>query len=473
MSKTISYLMYFCIYSLIILFIGKSSFDDSDSVPKFFIGERKTGVLRLFFTFVGTWISAASVLGFTGNVYQNGTAVIMVSVVPWFIGALLLYAMSDRLHEKNALTIPQLIGSHYQSDFLQAATGLLIAVCYVMYLVIQIKGFGIAASSLLNIDYKVAIFLVYLFILYTTFGGFISVSKTDGGNLIMLSVSVVLIYAAVMQQMDGVWFLSNAVVAERLSQIGVETETSGILNGYSLWMYGTTFFGWGMGLAANPQYLIRLMAAKDKKTSRRMLRYALLFLVVFYFCMTEIGLGLKIISPDLAKACDTDNILIYAIDHLLASRFGGFFLISIIGSCISTANSQLLLVSSSLSYDVVGTLRKKAVSEDQMLSFARWFIFIGGTISLFLALDPPENVLFFGADVWGIFAAVLTPLLYGALYCPDASREAAYGAFGVGVIGTLLFRCMDLSVYWAFPATFCSCVVYALISYGDRRGTGC
>lgn len=470
MSKTAEYLMYFCIYSLIILLIGKSSFDDSDSVPKFFIGERKTGLLRLFFTFVGTWISAASVLGFTGNVYQNGTAVIMVSVVPWFIGALMLYGISDRLYEKHALTIPQLIGSHYQSDFLQVMTGLLIALCYIMYLVIQIKGFGIAASSLLNIDYKVAIFLVYLFILYTTFGGFISVSKTDGGNLIMLTVSVVLIYAAVMQRLDGVWFLNNAVAAEKLSEIGVETETSGMLNGYSPLMYVTTFFGWGMGLAANPQYLIRMMAAKDKKTSRQMLRGALLFLVIFYFCLTEIGLGLKVISPNLAEHCDTDNILIYAIDHLLASRFGGFFLISIIGSCISTANSQLLLVSSSLSYDVVGTLWKGKLNEDKMLSLARWFIFIGGTISLFLALNPPENVLFFGADVWGIFSAVLTPLLYGALFYPGSSREAAYGAFGVGVIGTVLFHLMELSVYWAFPATLCSCVVYALIAYGDRRG---
>lgn len=470
MGKTFEYLMYFCIYSLVILFIGKSSFDDSDSVPKFFIGERKTGLLRLFFTFVGTWISAASVLGFTGNVYQNGTAVIMVSVVPWFIGALMLYAISDRLYEKNVLTIPQLIGKHYQSDFLQIATGLLISACYVMYLVIQIKGFGIAASSLLNIDYKVAVFLVYLFILYTTFGGFISVSKTDGGNLIMLSVSAILIYVAVMRQMDGNWLLNNRVVTEELSKVGVEMEASGMLVGYSPLMYATTFFGWGMGLAANPQYLIRLMAAKDKKTSRRMIQYALLFLVVFYFCLTEIGLGLKIISPHLDAYCETDNILIYAINHLLYSRFSGFFLISIIGSCISTANSQLLLVGSSMSYDVMGKLCRGKLNEDRILSLSRWFIFIGGTISLILAIDPPANVLFFGADVWGVFSAVLTPLIYGALLHPQGSREAAYGAFGVGVIGTLLFRCMELSVYWAFPATLCSCIVYALISCGERRG---
>ena len=57
------YLVYFGVYSLAILFIGKSSFGESDSISKFFVGERKIGLCRLFFTFVGTWISAATILG--------------------------------------------------------------------------------------------------------------------------------------------------------------------------------------------------------------------------------------------------------------------------------------------------------------------------------------------------------------------------------------------------------------------------
>ena len=85
MSKTFEYLVYFGVYSLVILFIGKSSLGESDSVSKFFVGERNIGLLRLFFTFVGTWISAATILSYTGNVYLEGTSVIATSVIPWFI----------------------------------------------------------------------------------------------------------------------------------------------------------------------------------------------------------------------------------------------------------------------------------------------------------------------------------------------------------------------------------------------------
>ena len=47
MSKTFEYLVYFGVYSLVILFIGKSSLGEIDSVSKIFVGERNIGLLRL------------------------------------------------------------------------------------------------------------------------------------------------------------------------------------------------------------------------------------------------------------------------------------------------------------------------------------------------------------------------------------------------------------------------------------------
>ena len=253
MSRTFDYLVCFSVYSLIILIIGKSSFGESDSIGKFFIGERKCGFWRLFSTFVGTWVSAATILGYTGNVFENGTSVIAVTVIPWFIGAGLLYLMTDRLYENDVLSIPQLIGKKHDSKFLQTASAIFMICGYIFYLMIQIKGFGIAAATLLNIDYKVAIFLVYLFILYSTFGGFNSVTKTDGGNLIMLTISIVVVYFVVVGGIEGSGFLTNAEVFNR-NAAGSGTDSFGnLMKDYSLTMYLTMFFGWGMGLAANPR----------------------------------------------------------------------------------------------------------------------------------------------------------------------------------------------------------------------------
>ena len=469
MSKTFEYLVYFGVYSLVILFIGKSSLGESDSVSKFFVGERTIGLLRLFFTFVGTWISAATILSYTGNVYLEGTSVIATSVIPWFIGAVMLFAVSDRLHDCQVFTIPELIGKRYRSKGLQAASAVLFSCGYVMYLVIQIKGFGIAASSLLNIDYKVAVFLVYLFILYSTFGGFNSVTKTDACNLIMLSVSIGVIYFVIMGRVEGSWLMTTRLVEQRMMEGGVSVSYGGFFGGYSGIMYTTMFFGWGMGLATNPQYLIRLSAAKDKRTAKRMIVYALCFLAVFYFLLTQIGLGLKILFPHLDTYCGTDDIFIYAIHHLIRSRFSGFFLISVIGACVSTANSQLLLIGSMLSYDVAGQMAKKPIREETLLRLARGFIFLGGTLSLVLSLNPPENTLLFGADIWGVFSVVCTPLFYGTFLYPRGTRKGAWGAFLAGLVCIAALWGRELPVYWAFPATVISSAVFLVIPLIEGR----
>ena len=54
MNQVLIQLIYFVIYSVVFLVIGKLSFSESDSLSKFFVGERKNDEKRLFFTFVGT-----------------------------------------------------------------------------------------------------------------------------------------------------------------------------------------------------------------------------------------------------------------------------------------------------------------------------------------------------------------------------------------------------------------------------------
>ena len=334
---------------------------------------------------------------------------------------------------------------------------------YIFYLMIQIKGFGIAAATLLNIDYKVAIFLVYLFILYSTFGGFNSVTKTDGGNLIMLTISIVVVYFVVVGGIEGSGFLTNAEVFSR-NAAGSGTDSFGnLMKDYSLTMYLTMFFGWGMGLATNPQYLIRIVAAKSRETARKVLICSLVFLTFFYFCLTQIGLGLRILFPYLHSYFGSDDIFVYAINYLIRSRFSGFFLISVIGACMSTANSQLLLIGSMMSYDVAAQYGKWKKTEDHILGLTQLFIFLGGTLALLLSLNPPSNSLFFGADIWGLFSAILTPLLYGTLYYKRATRTGAWAAFVTGVTGTVLLQPRELPVYWGFPVTLCSTLVFVLV----------
>ena len=282
----------------------------------------------------------------------------------------------------------------------------------------------------------------------------------------MLSVSIGVLYLVIVKNVPGHWFLTDQTVHELIKSKGVfENQTAEI----GIFVYISMFFGWGMGLASNPQYMVRILAARDKKTAKHMILHALIFLCVLYFALTQIGLGLRILFPQLKNYCSADDVFIYAVVNLMNTPFSGFFLISVIGACVSTANSQLHLIGCMLSYDVAARITKKKMSEEQILILARVFIFIGGTAALILSVNPPEDMLSFGADIWGLFSAALAPLIYGGLYWKRRTKAGAVGAFFTGLICSVLFWKMDLRIYWAFPATLCAAAVYVVIPMFEKK----
>ena len=44
----------------------------------------------------------------------------------------------------------------------------------------------------------------------------------------------------------------------------------------------SAFFGWGLGIATNPQYTVRIIAAKDNKTAINMIKTSVMLLIVVY-----------------------------------------------------------------------------------------------------------------------------------------------------------------------------------------------
>ena len=68
-----------------------------------------------------------------------------------------------------------------------------------------------------------------------------------------------------------------------------------------IFVYISMFFGWGMGLASNPSIWSGSWRRRIKKSAKHMILHALIFLCVLYFALTQIGLGLRILFPQLKK----------------------------------------------------------------------------------------------------------------------------------------------------------------------------
>ena len=223
MNKTLVYLIYFTVYSAVLVWIGKRSFHRGDTPGQFYLGGRQLGTVRCMMTFAGTWISAATVLGFTGSVFESGYAALVYSVIPWYIGAIFLVCLSRQLYRNDILTIPELFRKRFGSKGLQVLVAVVMIFTYIFYLVIQIRGFGLVASSLFDIPYGISILLIYLFILYATFGGFHTVAQTDAFNLITLFLGTAMVFIMVVFQAGGIGAIHREAAQIRFTNVR-ETE---------------------------------------------------------------------------------------------------------------------------------------------------------------------------------------------------------------------------------------------------------
>lgn len=480
MNKIALYLIYFCVYSFALMIIGKSTLRGGSSLKDYYICDRRVRLPMCVCTFTGTWVSAITILSLTGSVYEDGISALLYSVLPWFLGAFLLTAVAKRIHASGVITVPEFFRVRYDSRGLQGVYGVVFTVVYILYLVAQYKGFGMVASEVFDIPYGAAVAMVYLFILYTTMGGYSTVVRTDVFNLVLLVVSLGVICVQVVSQAGGpVELLSRAGEISGIAHSGMAAPTprGGLFtpfsDRYTPLVSISMFCSWGLGLAANPQYVVRLLGANDQTTARKTVTYSLAVLTVIISMLVLIGLGMRVLVPVLPTRHTTDGIFVHILNNELYSPWSGFLLISVIGACISTANSQLLIIASSVSYDIVNAVAPGKFRERTQVNLGRLSILLCGTFSMLLTLDPPEFTLSYGGDIWGVVAILLFPPLYGTLTGNYVTRRGVWGCLAAGTASIVVFYPLrELGYLQGHPAMYgvlLSGAVMYLVSWLERR----
>lgn len=483
-DKEILYLGCFALYSVVLLIVGKSRTQQQNALRHFYLGNRDLSLFRCTLAFIGTWISSATILGFTGNVFESGLAPLLYSVVPWFLGAGLLYLISGRLYEFDVLTLPELVRKKYNSKGLQVLFAVIMMITYTLYLIIHIKGFGLVASVLFQIPYNIATLMIYLFILYSTFGGYRSVTRIDVAHVLLLTVGTAVAFWLVTQQAGGLPALfqqAGGISGFAHSGSTIENQPGDLFQMFDEQRFTpristSMFFGWGLGLAANPQYMVRILSAKNKQTAKRTIRCALCYLAVFYFALLTIGLGLRVLFPSLPTVHSADDVVVHVLNDLLYTPLNTLFLFAILGACVSVSNSQLFLFSTSFANDLIRPLVRKPLREYTVILLTRVGVLIGGTLSLLFSTHPPDSLLSYGGDIWGIFGVTFFPTVYGTLLYKRATRQGMWASLIGGIIAIAVFYPLyyqqALPVHPAFPGTVFSTLCFLVISHNTWKGEG-
>ena len=470
MSSFLYPLLLFSGYTLALILLTGPSFSWNETRRSFYVGRNRAGLFASLSTFCATWLSVVSLVGYTVWLHNDGYSAFMGSVNGWLLGLVFMPFFVRRLRASRSLSVPDWLAATYNDDRLRPLGGAVLLFTYLFYLVIQFEGVDAVVGHMLGIpNGTVSIFLIFLFVLYTTLGGYASVVRSDVLNLLFILVGVTVPAAYILRETGGIGQIHAHLSYSAPQMLSGTTSLSAAFSTFAL------MFAWGLGVAVNPQYGIRIIAARRTKDAYWMLCLAPVVLGWVYFSVTMIGLGCRILSPGLSSVAELSFPTL--LSDALPLSVSMFFLVAALAAAVSTMNSQLLLAAGSLCHDLwpffAGITEKKEacdhpMCEERFLFANRLAVGVLLFIVIFLAQLKMPEMLLIGRYSWTLIAVCFAaPLLVPQLVPPKGLFECLAGSLifhiaimplfelppEMALMGTLLVQlCFFLFCRWKYAS---------------------
>lgn len=181
-----------------------------------------------------------------------------------------------------------------------------------------------------------------------------------------------------------------------------------------------------------PHILVRFMAIEEEKKLKLSRRVASSWVVISMGVAITIGLvGNAMTSAGaLEQLADSETIIVRIVS--LISQFGvlpallaGVILAGILAATMSTADSQLLAASSSISQDLGNDFLRCDFSGKRGMLVARTVMLGISLIAAFLARDPDSSVFRVVSFAWAGFGAAFGPVMLMALFWKRSNKWGA------------------------------------------------
>lgn len=446
MSEKLWTLAAFVVYLLVMIIIGFVYFKKTKNSEDFFLGGRSLNGWTAALSAQASDMSGWLLMGLPGAIYVAGTGEIWIAVglligtvLNWFLVASRLRKYT--IKAGNSLTLPSFFENRFRdkTKILKIISAVFITIFFLVYTASAFTAGAKLFNNVFGIDYTVALAIGALVILiYTFFGGFKAVCITDfiQGLLMLAALMVVPIVAFfIMGGSDG--------VTAGLAANGVES-VSGFLNPM-LTSKGEPIsavsiissLGWALGYFGMPHILVRFMAVRSTSEIKKSRIIAIIWVVISLTAACFVGIIGKAYLGGILPNEDSENVFIKMIMQIFNNEWalpfvGGLLLCGILAAVMSTADSQLLVTSSSVSEDLYrGVIAKKA-SDKKTLMISRITVVVVAVIAFFIALDPQSSVMGLVSDAWAGFGAAFGPVILLALFWKRSNLPGAAAGMILG-----------------------------------------
>lgn len=446
-------LLAIAVYLGFMIWIGWRYSKKNDTVDDFYLGGRKLGPFVTAMSAEASDMSSWLLMGLPGVAYLTGLAEASWTAIGLAIGTYLNWLIvAKRIrrysHQLGAITVPQFFSKRWgdERNLLSAIAAVVIIIFFIPYTASGFSACGKLFSTLFGVDYFPAMLVsAAVIVLYTVLGGFLAASFTDLIQSIIMTIALVVVLGFGVNQAGGMdAVLSNAQsMAGYLSFTNIHDPATGGSNPYSF-LTICSLLAWGLGYFGMPHILLRFMAIEDEEKLTLSRRVASIWVVISMAVAIFIGVvGSAMTRAGTLESLTDAETIIVRISSLisqygpLAALLAGVILAGILAATMSTADSQLLAASSSVSQNLGAEFLKLDLSGKKGMVMARGTMVVIALIAAVLARDPNSSVFRVVSFAWAGFGAAFGPTMLFALFWKRSNKWGALAGMVTG--GVMVF----------------------------------
>ena len=423
------------VYNVVLVLIGVWASGRTRDSEDFYLGGRRLGPIIASISASASSSSAWTLLGVSGAAYLWGVsalwlfpATLLGFLINWILVAPRLMPESRRA---GLITLTEFVAGDRESD-LHVATMRSIAVIvvfsFLFYIASQFQAAGNALSGLLGMTPRMAVVFGGLVILaYTFLGGFWASSVTDTLQGLLMFASAIILPLGALIAVGGFAGLGSGLAAA--PPVGGPSAFAG--PAFVGFVLGT--LGIGLGYPGQPHVVNRFMALRDERALRIGRIIAISWAVCVYAGMLILGLCGRVLVGRLA---DGEQIFFAVTNRLFSPMVAGLMIAAVLSAIMSTADSQLLVVASSVGHD----WRRSTSKHRESLRGSRIAVVGSAILAIGLAILAPASIYSRVLFAWHAVGSALGPTVLMRLAGRRLNTRAVLASVWIGFAGTVILH---------------------------------
>ncbi|MCF6361657.1 MAG: cation acetate symporter [Cyclobacteriaceae bacterium] len=473
------------------LYIGIALWSRAGSTKEFYVAGGGVSPLANGMATAADWMSAASFISMAGLISFMGYDG-AVYLMGWTGGYVLLALMlAPYLRKFGKFTVPDFIGDRYYSNVARTVGIVCALIVSFTYVAGQMRGVGVVFARFLEVPVNTGVIIGMIIVFfYAVLGGMKGITYTQVAQYCVLIFAYMVPAIFISIQLTGEWLPqigfgseladgSGTYLLDKLDNLHKELGFSAYTMGTksTLDMFAITL-ALMVGTAGLPHVIVRFFTVPNVRDARMSAGYALVLIAILYTTAPAIAAFARTNLIETVSNAEYSNVpswfknwestglisftdknadgkIQYVADAsqneltidqdiiVLANpeiaRLPNWVIALVaaggLAAALSTAAGLLLVISTSISHDLIKKQIKPDISDKAELMWARIGAGLAVIVAGYFGINPPGFVAATVALAFGLAAASFFPAIVLGIFDKRMNKE---GAIAGMVIGTLL-----------------------------------